>query len=236
MWPNLGNNFLGESQEQLKKCCFAYMNISIANLGINVDAVSPNPSPSQTTAIRQELDRRFPLLEYAVRNVLYHADAAEGEGVSQMSFLSDFHLHTTNWVKYHNFFERHKVRRHTLNVSLYYLLAAHNMANLIKSLSSNVSCFQVEDGRYGTPILAALATGSQEAVCAILRVEAKKEPGISLLEDLCTEYEQDRNNPTSFKRDFKFSRRRSFLSYIAERGDEVVLAFYLASGNHSANH
>ncbi|KAK7404060.1 hypothetical protein QQX98_010146 [Neonectria punicea] len=225
VWSDLGGNFQGESHERLKHCCLGYMGIGIA--GLNIGTL-PKASSQEAAETRKSADKAFPFLEYATRNVLYHADAAERDGVSQTRFLQTFQL--ADWIKYDNLFERYETRRHTPKASLLYILAEHNLASLIGSHSSNLSCFQVEGERYGWPILAALATGSHEAVRTLLKVQVESEPPTSSIHDLREQYYQDGNKPSGIGRNFKFSRQRSLLSYVAESGDESVLAFLLASG------
>jgi len=39
---------------------------------------------------KQVVQNSFPFLEYAVRNVLYHAELAEGSGIAQGGFIQSF--------------------------------------------------------------------------------------------------------------------------------------------------
>ncbi|RYP48626.1 hypothetical protein DL768_005517 [Monosporascus sp. mg162] len=230
IWSDLGRNFQGESHERLKQCCLGYMSIGIT--GLNIGNSLPKSSPQQAAEARQSADKAFPFLEYAVRNVLYHADAAEGGGVSQTSFIQSFQL--ADWIKLDNLFEKRDVRRHTPKASLLYLLAEHNMGNLISRHPDKLSCFEVEDERYGPPIFAALATGSREAIWILLKAQADTEPLTSPLHGLCEQYHQNGNKRAGIGRYLKFSRRRSLLSYLAEGGDEIIFAFVLALGKHNA--
>ncbi|KAH8673187.1 hypothetical protein BGZ61DRAFT_427876 [Ilyonectria robusta] len=231
IWSDLGGNFQGESHERLKQCCIGYMGIGFADLNIGISL--PKASSQEAEEARQSRDRAFPFLEYAVQNVLYHADAAEGGGVSQKTFLQTFQV--ADWITHDNLFERFEVRRHTPEASLLYILAEHNLANLIGIHSNNLSCFQVEVERYGPPILAALATGGHEAVLALLRAQAEAEPETSLLHGLCEQYYSDGKKQAALGREFKFPRQRTLLSYLAECGQEIILAFVLASGNYNAD-
>jgi ankyrin repeat protein len=231
VWPELGSSLQGECHEQLKHCCLKYMSISITDL--NIGNSLPKASSEQAVHQRQSTDKIFPFLEYAVRNILYHANTAEGSGVSQTSFLRTFQL--ADWIKLDNLFAGHETRRHTLNASLLYILAEHNMGNLIRSHPSNPLWFEVEHERYGAPIFAALAANSGEAVETFLNAQARIEPPTSLLHSLCEQYYQNRKKPT-FGRDFTFSRERGVLSHLAEQGDEVIiLASLLASDKLDIN-
>ena len=104
------------------------------------------------------------------------------------------------------------------------------MADLIRIHPQRESCFDVEYERYGLPIFAALATGSDEAVRTFLEVQAEIQPQEPPLHHLCKQYSENRNKRTNFGRNFTFSRQRSVFSHVAERGDEVILTFLCASG------
>ncbi|KAF5120440.1 Ankyrin repeat, PH and SEC7 domain containing protein secG [Metarhizium anisopliae] len=227
IWIDLERNFQGESHERLKQCCLNYMNVDIYT-DLSIGSSLPRASSQQAAELRQAADNAFPFLEYAVRNVLYHADAAEGGGVEQTGFLEGFRL--VDWIKLDNLFERHDVRRHTPNASLLYILAEYNMGNLIKAHPSKLSCFEVEDERYGPPILAALATNSGEAVRTLLQAQAEIMPSTSPLHSLWEGYYRKENNRPDYGRDFTFLQRRGILSHLAEKGDQVIiLAFLLSS-------
>jgi ankyrin repeat protein len=227
VWSSLGSNFQGQSHERLKQCCLNYMSIDIAT-HLNIDTPLPKASSQEAAALRLSVAKIFPFLQYAVQNVLYHADVAEGEGVNQKDFVQNFQL--ADWINLDNLFERHEIRRHTPNVSLLYILAEGNMSNLIRVHPSNLSCFEVENERYGLPLFAALATGSDDAVRTFLETQAEIQPQTSPLHGLCKQYCQDRNKRTNFGRDFTFSPHKGVLSYVAEHGDEILLAFLLSQG------
>lgn len=106
IWSDLGANFQGESHERLKQCCLIYTGRGIASL--KIDNSLPKASSPQAAELRQSVDRAYPFLGYAIWNVLYHADAAEGGGVNQRGFLQTFQL--ADWIKLDNVFERHEIR------------------------------------------------------------------------------------------------------------------------------
>ncbi|KID95301.1 Pfs, NB-ARC and Ankyrin domain protein, partial [Metarhizium majus ARSEF 297] len=225
IWSDFGENFQGESHERLKQCCLKYMNIDIA-AHLNIGSSLPKASSQEAAELRQSADTSFPLLEYAVQNVLYHADSAEGGGITQKSFLQTFPQ--ADWIKLDNLFERHEVRRHK-NASLLYILAEHNMANLVTRHPSNLACFEVQDERYGAPIFAALATNSGAATRALLKAQVETNPATSPLCSLFEQYCPDGNKRPNLGRDCTFSRGRNVLGYLAEYGEEVIiLAFLLA--------
>ncbi|KAH6714510.1 hypothetical protein BKA61DRAFT_360647, partial [Leptodontidium sp. MPI-SDFR-AT-0119] len=230
---DLGGNFEGLSHERLKQCCLTYMRVDIAT-ALDIAGSLPTANTQKAAELRQLANKKFPFLEYATRNVLYHADAAEEGSVAQMGFLQSFKL--TDWIKLGNLFERHEVRRYRPKASLLYILSERNMAALIRVHPSKRSCFDVEDERYGPPIFAALATGSNEAVKSFVEVYLEMLPQGSPLRDLCNRFSHNRNKCIKIGRNFTFSRKRSVLSYVAEQEDETFLAFFIVMGQTNAEY
>jgi ankyrin repeat protein len=233
IWSDLGGNFEGVSHERLKQCCLNYTRIDIA-ASLKIAGRLPTANTQQAAKLRESANQKFPLLEYATRNVLYHADAAEEGGISQLGFLHDFQL--ADWIKLDNLFERHEVRRHTAGASSLYILSESNLPALIKVHPLRQSCFQEEDERYGTPFLAALATDSDRAVEAFVEVWLEMVPQESPFRDLCKHFSENRKNGKNrnkIGRNFTFSRKRGALSYAAEQGDEALLTLFLGLGQAS---
>jgi hypothetical protein len=125
-------------------------------------------SSKEVASLRGSVAKAFPFLEYGVRNVLYHADAAEGSGIAQGDFMQGFQL--SYWVLLDNLFEGHE--RHTQNVSLLYILVLGNLSNLIGVHPAVLSCFEVEGERYKSPFFASLATRSRKALQSLLQAYA----------------------------------------------------------------
>ncbi|KAF9891903.1 hypothetical protein FE257_002866 [Aspergillus nanangensis] len=226
IWSDLGANFHGESHERLKKTCLGYIKYLLS-----IEPLPEYSSPeSELTKFRESLELEFPFLNYAVRNVLYHADAAEGGGVSQSDLIQAFELEA--WVKLDNLLERFKVRRHTLNVTFLYILAENNLANLINIHPNKSRFFDVGLERYGTPIFAALATKSCEAVEAFLfSLENRNEPNPDFC-SLCRQYRQNRDRWPQLGRDFTFSQKKDFIIQLLDLGDGTLfVAFVLGYSN-----
>ncbi|RMZ87413.1 hypothetical protein DV736_g5365, partial [Chaetothyriales sp. CBS 134916] len=229
LWPSLGNEgtFKGQSHQRLKRCCQNYISIDVGpHLG-SIGGSHPKASTLEAARLRQSAAENYPFLEYAVRNVLYHADMAQAIGVDQSDFVRTFPL--AKWVWINNLFERHEVRRHTPNVSFLYILAENNFSSLIRVHSSNLSCFDIESERYGLPVFAALATGSNEAVRALLEVQADTQPTTSLFRDLYERYYRNGYKRINLTRNFTFSQRKGPLAVLAEHGDDILLTLFCAS-------
>ena len=228
IWPNLREGFEGQSHEQLKKCCLNYLPVDTTRY-FDLGGDLPKASSQEAAEIRQSTAKSFPFLEYAVRNVLYHANEAQSCGVAQNDFIQDFQV--AHWVKLDNVIEKHEVRRHTTQSSLLYILAENNLSNLIRIHPSNLDYLRVEDERYGPPLFAALAIGSDEAVQVFLKARSAIEPPNHPSHDLYNRYCQSEKKRANFGRDFKFVKHRSLVSYVAEYGDEILLSFLLHTEN-----
>jgi ankyrin repeat protein len=219
LFPDLGDNFRGQSHERLKHCCLTYMGMDVST-HLDLSKPLPKASTEQATDLRQLAAKMFPFLEYAVHLVLYHADEAQDGGVDQGGFIQKFPL--ANWIKLNNLFEKHEVRRHKPKASLLYIFAETNMPNLIKIHPNKLSYLEVEEERYGLPLFAALATGNKEAVQTFIALEMDKHTEVDKLREL---YNQYQSKPAVSRRDFKFSKQRAIVWYISEFGDEMIWTF-----------
>ena len=224
-WSGLSGNFVGHSHEVLRNCCMAQLSASIIQ---DVDLPDPLPQASKAPQLRENINLKFPFLKYSVLNVLRHANSAQGNGMEQGDFLNDFPLQP--WMLYNNALERFDVRRYAESVSLLYILAEKNLANLIRIHPHRILCFSVESGRYGLPFLAALATGSWEAVQVFLDVWAESYQQVPLFRYLSKLYYENGNKPTRVSRDFTFLRKESVFANITELCDPVVFAFLCVLG------
>ncbi|KAL5378399.1 hypothetical protein DPSP01_009158 [Paraphaeosphaeria sporulosa] len=229
IWPELGSNFQGQSHERLKQCCCSYIKIDVAT-SLNIPGSLPKASSHQAASMRTLAMQRFPLLEYAVRNVLHHADVAEGSGVSQERFVESFP--PPQWVKLDNLFEKHEVRRHSERVSCLYLLAELNMANLIKVCRLVDQCMTVEVERYGCPLFAAAATGSKEALELCIKSTRTDQATGILLHGADEPKSQRELAQRTARRDFVYMKSKGFLMNAAELGHDIVLTYLLNSENY----
>jgi len=216
VWSDLGTNFVGQSHDRLKQCCLEYMKV-------------PKPSSTEGASPRERVSRQFPFLQYALENVLWHAEAAQTAEVNQRDFLSTFPL--AHWLQLRRIVEMYSIRQHTLKASFLYVLADLGLPALIDISGSIKNCFDVENEHYGTPIFAALATGSHRAVTGILEVLAGTDKDLS---SLCTRWKRDPRELSAFDH-FAYTPNRSVVSYLAEKGAETLLAFALATGRVDAD-
>lgn len=214
IWPELQNNFEGQSHESLKECCTAYLNIDFA-LFVGIPHKLPNASSQQAISLRESALKMFPFLEYAVHNVFYHANLAERNGILQSRFLAEFSL--PRWVALDNLLEENHISRHTINVSWQYILAELNMAHLLTTFPLADQCMKENDERYGCPLLAAMAKGSEYAVeCCLQALNKDHTINVSLL--------ARRPGKT---RAFTYSRSKGIWFSVAELGHDAGLKVLL---------
>ena len=224
IWPELRNNFTGQSHEQLKQCCLNYISDDLdALLGIsNKDRLTT--SPKEAMKLRESAVKKFPFLKNAVQSLLFHADAAEGAGISQAEFLNS--LRPDQWARFHNLFEIYQVRRHEQDVSLLYLLAEYDLVNLMRVTGSVERCIDMEFGRYGCPLFAAVATGSHNALRVLLDSlevpKAHSNLAISLKERCKRELVRRNGMPS-----FTYARSKGILVNAAELGNDALVALVI---------
>ncbi|KAF5675097.1 ankyrin 3 [Fusarium circinatum] len=211
-----------ESHEQLKICCLEYMQYYMEDNGTPESDSKDDLSRACIVA-----DSEFPFLRYAVQNVLYHANEAEDGNIDQTKFLETFQL--GKWIQHNNVFQDKYVRRHTTCASLLYLLAELNYGSLIESHQGSQSCFDIEDERYGAPILAAMATGSRPTVWRLLKRETRDEPETSRLHSLCHKYDVEKKVKYRLGRNFTFSEKLGLIYYILRDDDLIAASFAIAS-------
>jgi ankyrin repeat protein len=226
-WSGVSGNFMGGSHEILKGCCLAQLNTAVSQ---DFDLPDPLPPASEAARLRGTISLKFPFLEYSVLNILHHANSAQQNGIKQGDFLVEFPLQQWKFLK--NTLEKHEIRRYKDPVSMLYILAERNLADLIRIYSQRESCFDIENGRYGPPFFAALATKSSEAVCVLFDIQAQIQPAMSPIRDLCKQYCQEREKWATLGRDFIFSRKRGILSYVVEYGDEILFSFLIELGQY----
>ncbi|CAN9384256.1 unnamed protein product [Alternaria alternata] len=232
IWPEFGINFQGQSHDRLKQYCLNYIGIDLAT-HLKLPDNLPKANSPESKNLSKSAAKTFPFLEYAVHNVLHHADTAESGGISQVDFLNSFPL--PQWVKLGNLFEKHQVRRHSGGVSLLYILAELNMVNLIIVLGSASCCMDVEAERYGCPLFAAAAMNNERAVELCLESITIQESYGSLVAKMS----EQGSYHESARRDFVFSKSKHFLLNALELGHHRLVAVSIASkgfesGPHNA--
>jgi ankyrin repeat protein len=227
IWPEFRSNFQGQSHERLKQCCYNQISIDVAT-PLKLPDNLPKASLAESADLRKSATVTFPFLEYAVHNVLYHADTAEGGGISQADFVNSFPL--LRWVKLDNLFEKHQVRRHTGGVSLLYILAELDMANLIRALGSASCCMDIEAERYGCPLFAAAARKSQQALDLCLMSIEVQENYSSLVSEVRGRHLQHQSEGRTSSLNFHYSKSKDLLLNALDLQNDKIIVHLIASG------
>lgn len=210
LWPNLTTDFPSLSHGQLNKCCQAYLELDVsAYLPIGTEL--PNAKSGKAKSLRNLVSSKFPFLEYATRHILYHADAA-AKTFPHEDFLRHFNLNT--WIHLDNLFQIYNNRRHTSTASLLYIVAENNLAKLIGAALCLDPRIDIEGERHQYPFFAALANGHEEAVKALLQIDA------SYPQDECF---------SKLARQERFRARKSQtpISWAAEQGYTTLVELFL---------
>ena len=97
LWPELGYQIQGISHDQLKICCWRYINATKATRREKRDS-------ELAESFRKYLYHDYPFLDYTTRYLLHHADCAEAKGVSQEDFINQFDLKL--WIDTDNALQR----------------------------------------------------------------------------------------------------------------------------------
>jgi ankyrin repeat protein len=126
--PRLQTHLVGRSHDQLKTCCYNYcMSDPCGN--VTIPSILPQADFASGKELRSRILGALPFLQYALQNVLHHANQVQHEGIDQREFLEAFHFGT--WVKLDNATARFTIHRHTASVSQAYILAEQGCAALL---------------------------------------------------------------------------------------------------------
>lgn len=219
LWPNLAAaDFESVGHSQLQQCCYAYFNFCVvfkSETCLSAAQMIPAASSDEAKELRSAVSSNLPFLEYATRNLFYHADIA-ASSIPQQEFLSTCSLEA--WIPLDSLFEMYKSRRHKPTTSLLHILAERNSARLIKEALHLDSRIDIKGGRHRYPLFAALANGNHDAVKALLQTSA------SLPED-------DAFIRLDYGPNFKVKHDQTPLLWAAERGCDVVVKLLLEKGS-----
>ncbi|KAH7073614.1 hypothetical protein BKA63DRAFT_553981 [Paraphoma chrysanthemicola] len=223
IWPEVGQNFHGQSHERLKEFCMR-----------NISATEVAHEIKQSSVLSQENRYRraitlFPLLEYSTRAILFHAEAAAKLGIDQSQFLDmlplRFMIQLVNHLLVANYDDRIP-----LSLSLPYLLAEYNFSTLLECCGTSQSCLEVGDGRFGPPLFAAMAMKSYNAFNVIIKILPKVQGNSYIREDEIGRQDQNSDQRWSLGKEFKYHKSRNIPSYVAEMGNHELMSLLLRIG------
>jgi ankyrin repeat protein len=168
--PGLGKNVPGITHDNLKQRCHSFITDRMCDQ-LSLPEPLPDAKSETIRVIRAKATQSFPFLEYAISNILCHAEDACKSEVSQDSFIDTFPILT--WSILSNLFEKHTIRRYTTNVSKVYLFAERGAPRLLSiELEKFGPSFSRTKERHRTPLCAAVYGGNTDVVAMILRYGA----------------------------------------------------------------
>ena len=234
----------GLSQDRLKQCCYNYIAIDTSEY-LPPSMTLPAANSEEAKGLRQLISEKFPFLEYAVQNVLYHADVANGQSISQKAFVENFALR--DWIMLDNLFEKYNVRRHTPDASLLYIVAEKNFGNLVRiqlksDLSPDTAAERPKNERYAAPLYAALASVNvnEDTIRALLIPVARASHDHGDLHDDESDRGFERSRAAiktiiDKRPNLNPRKRETLLGWAAASGHETVVSLLLTRDNVDPN-
>jgi ankyrin repeat protein len=244
--PDFSSNLQGQGNDRLKSCCLNYIKMVVASPSkclhdrdndheddedLLYFPVSRVESLGKAARKPMPATQMAPFLEYSILNIFSHADSAEGSGISQADFLKVFPL--LQWVKLYNTCLKKDKDRYAESVSLLYVLAEFDMPNLMTALGLIGQCIEVEDERYGCPLLAAVARHSESALRLCLdSIEVRqhcRDPDTAAVARRLIQH--DVHHWSHLSHGFNYPNREGFLISAAEIDHEELFELLTISKN-----
>lgn len=202
IWPELKADWEGAGHDKLKRCCDSYFRLVVTDddAAAAYDDCAIKISDADKKNILY-LPSKYPFADYASRFVLDHADSAQ-DTHCQQEYLREFPIR--DWIGIVNRFEKHKVRRYTLDAELLYILAERGHSSLIRR-RLKVDPFLDPDPpidslgkkeRYKHPLTAAMAKGHKASVLALLGLSSPLQEGVDITSGLVANLTCTKNYPT----------------------------------------
>jgi ankyrin repeat protein len=168
LWPELGGNIGDAIHERLRDCCHTYWVLAVSR-STSLGQLHSESEPD-VFALRQKVRQEHPFLEYAVGQVLWHANAA-AKTICQNTFLEMFPLR--DWISLNNLYHQSELVQHqyTLGASLLYILADRCFPHLIRDRRRRNPCIDIPGEQFSYPFFAALIGGHQDAIRALLGLD-----------------------------------------------------------------
>lgn len=129
------------------------------------------------TGFMKQANEKFPFLEYATKQVFFHAEEAEAMGVGQMNFLERFAM--ADWVAIYNLFERYNTRRYSgTTTPILYVLAEHGCDHLIKSSAQFTGQYarEIKGNKFSSALACAIQNGNLDTAWTLVGLDANNRP------------------------------------------------------------
>ena len=226
IWHVLEGMTTGASHDQLKIGCYRYMCIDISEHLVLPTALL-DTSNNEAKKLREIASEKFPFLNYAVNHVLSHADIAEGEGITQNTFIESFPLR--NWITLYNLLQKHQTRRYSQEGGLLDFLSGGNHSNLLRAQLSKETTTDLKNEHWSS-LFIAFANRSKDAIKTILLPYRSYGLVNKDLQEASAELDQDLNLFFESSRSIKVQSRQNLLSSVAQQGILSVIRLLLGKG------
>lgn len=125
----------------------------------------------------RQAKEKFPFLEYATRNIFFHADEAESKGITQSGFLEEFPL--VEWISVYNLLQEFSTRRFQgLKTPMLYILAHQGCNNLIKNPTASRENYALSTKGEEFPfaLICAIYSGHQNTAWTLAALDTRHGP------------------------------------------------------------
>lgn len=125
----------------------------------------------------KQANEKFPFLEYATKQIFFHAEEAEAMGVGQINFLERFPM--SEWVAIYNLFERYNTRRYSgTTTPILYILAEHGCDHLIKSSAQFTGQYarEIKGNKFSSVLACAIQNGNLDTAWSLVGLDASNRP------------------------------------------------------------
>jgi ankyrin repeat protein/nucleoside phosphorylase len=160
------DNLPGSSHQKMRNHCLDYITTIRPSLAEALKTTSES-TEGLLTDLAKPFTERCPFLQYAVHNVLLHADAAAGYGLSQDRFVKEFPFNSWLCLSEMTAMDR----PYGSLVNPLYIFAVEDAANLIKAEVKRISSLDVQGSYHGNPLNAAVSNGTRRGLRALLTTE-----------------------------------------------------------------
>lgn len=159
-------SLVGYGHDSLKQCCVTY--VASAQRYLSNSPPENIISPSTLDIYPQIAPATPPFIGYALSHIFYHANAAQANDVSQVSFLKEFSIQ--HWAHMNSVFGHrpHWFSHDSPDLSLLTILTHENAASLITSMLEIDSQAGIEGPVHDSPLRTALEYMHYDALGALL--------------------------------------------------------------------
>jgi len=217
---DLVRNFPGLSHERLKMFCYDYIQMFLSEYRTWATTL-----PLPTTG-------KYVLLEYALKHVLYHADAAGGYDVLQNQFFESFPFRLWDQLNRSFLKQGYSNEDHSRDASQLYVLVVQDFPNLVRVELERVPHMDIFGEFFKYPLFAAISLGRAKLVTALLMPTQKSCP----ISDIsASQFGAVVNRVVRNSNGYHLSTDRTLFLQACSRGDLPLAKVLLATGKVDPN-